>query len=124
MSGFTFIPPGSSGEIELPENVVVTDEDGQIDPSVLPPISARRTGISSSITDTDDVVIATASGVTLTLHSAASALVKRYTLQNASNDNISFATTSSQTVNGSTTGVIIPNQSLDVVPSNGNWIIT
>ncbi len=85
--------------------------------------SVASAAVSRSITDSDDVVNATTSGVVLTLHNATTARVKRYTLHNGSNGNISFATTASQTVNGSTTGTIIPNQSLDVVPSNGNWII-
>lgn len=86
-------------------------------------ISVSAKSSSYTLTNSDDVIKATASGIVLTLHDATTATVKRYTLQNASNGNISFATTSSQTVNGSTTGTIIPNQSLDVVPDGANWII-
>jgi hypothetical protein len=88
---------------------------------VAPSVVTKTTNYT--LTDDDDVVVATNAGVVLTLHSSATAAVKRYTLRNGSDGNISFATTSSQTVNGSTTGTIIPNQSIDVVPSGGNWII-
>ncbi len=74
-------------------------------------------------TDADDVVSASNTGVVLTLHDATTARVKRYTLRNGSAGNISFATTSSQTVNGSTTGTLATQESIDVVPLGGNWII-
>jgi hypothetical protein len=86
-------------------------------------VGVTSTAISAATTNSTTALVATASGVTLTLHNATTAVVKRYTLANASNGDITFATTSSQTVNGSTTGTIIAGQSLDVVPVNGNWIV-
>lgn len=86
-------------------------------------ISVAAKSASYTITNSDDVVKATTSGIVITLHNATTATSKRYTIQNASSGNISFATTASQTVNGSTTGTIIPGQSLDVVGDGANWII-
>ncbi len=95
---------GQTGDVVLAETVV-------------------RTATSRAFTDADDVVIATADSITLTLHSAVTAKVKTYTLTNESSGSISFATTSSQTVNGSTTGTITAGQSISVVPTASNWTI-
>lgn len=78
-----------------------------------------------ALSSSNDVVYATSSGITITLHDASTAARKAYCLKNLSGGNVSFSTTSSQTVDGSTGGTIVPNQSVDVVPDNVNslWII-
>jgi len=45
----------------------------------------------------------------------------RYTIKNTSGANITIATTSSQTIDGSTTITIIPLQSVDLISNNANW---
>jgi hypothetical protein len=86
-------------------------------------VNASSKTSSYTVTDDDGVINATTSSIVITLHDATTARVKRYTVRNGSAGNISFATTSSQTVNGSTTGTLVPQQSIDVVPLGGNWII-
>jgi len=76
-----------------------------------------------TLTNADDVIKAATPGIVLTLHSAATATSKPFTLTNSSDGNIFFATTSSQTVNGSTTGIMIPAQSLTLISDGANWII-
>lgn len=71
----------------------------------------------------EDVVKVTASGKVMTLPDATVATVKPITIKNSSNGNISFATTAGQTVDGSTTGIIIPNQAITVITDGSNWII-
>lgn len=91
--------------------------------SPAPSLSVAAKSASYGFTNADDVIIATTAGIVITLHNATTATSKRYTIQNSSSGNISFATTASQTVNGSTTGIMIPGQSLDVISDGANWII-
>jgi hypothetical protein len=87
-------------------------------------LSLVATSVNYATSDTNDIVEVSVSGKIVTLHDATTAKIKRYTIKNTSAGNVSFATTSSQTVDGSTTGTIIPNQALEVVPDGSNWIIT
>lgn len=86
-------------------------------------VDVVSTGVNYQVTDANDIIRVTVPGKIVTLHSAVTAAKKRYTIKNTSNGNISFATTSSQTVDGSTTGTIIPNQALEVIPNGSNWEI-
>lgn len=47
----------------------------------------------------------------------------RYSIENAHSANITISTTSSQTMNGSLTAVMIPNQALEFISDNANWRI-
>lgn len=87
-------------------------------------LSVSSKSANYSLTNNDDIIKVTSSGKIITLQDAITATKKRYTIKNSSGGNISFATTSSQTVDGSTTGTIIANQSLEVVPDGSNWVIT
>lgn len=86
-------------------------------------LSVVATAVNYPTTDANDIVKITASGKVVTLHDATTAKVKTYIIKNASAGNCSFATTSSQTVDGSTTGTIVPNQSISVITDSANWII-
>ena len=88
-----------------------------------PILSVGQKTANYTLTDSDDVIYATNSGITITLHDATTAKHKRYTIMNQSAGNISFATTSSQTVNGVTSGTIVPKQALVVDPDGTNWLI-
>lgn len=85
-------------------------------------IAAPTTGGTTA--NTDYVYQWTGSTVYVFTLPSAVANTNRYALINNGSVNQSFATTSSQTVNGSTTGTIVPGQSLEVVSNNTNWIIT
>lgn len=80
--------------------------------------------VTSSVTlgaasGTDYVVLIGASGAP-TLPTAVGN-TNRYTLKNVHTTNKTVATTSSQTIDGSTTVSLTPNTSLDVVSDNTNW---
>lgn len=111
---------GSSGQI-LTSNGASALPTWQA--TVIPALTVTATSVNYSTSNTNDIVVVTVSGKVITLHDSATATVKPYIIKNLSNGNISFATTSSQTVDGSTTGTIVPNQSLTVIPYSGNWII-
>jgi hypothetical protein len=89
-------------------------------------LSVILTSVNYTLTNTDDVVEVSTTGRTITFQSATTAAKKRYTIKNTSAGNISFATTGGQTVDGSTSGTIIPNQSFEAVPNANStgWMIT
>lgn len=87
-------------------------------------LSLVTKGANYTLTDADDIVKFNASGKILTFHDATIAKKKRYTIKNSSSGSMTFATTSSQTVDGSTTGTIVSNQAIEAVPDGANWIIT
>jgi hypothetical protein len=70
---------------------------------------------------TDYVVFIGASGV-VTLPTAV-ANTNRYTLKNIDTTNKTISTTSSQTIDGTTTITIAPNNSVDLISDNANWRI-
>lgn len=82
-----------------------------------------QTGTYAILT-TDQVVNCTSGTFTATLPTAASVTGKWYTIKNSGTGVITVATTSSQTIDGSTT-IILNNQyqSIDVVSNGANWII-
>lgn len=92
-------------------------------PSATVTYSVVAKATNYTITDTNDVIKATTSGIVITFPDATTATVKPFTIKNSSNGNISFATTSGQTVDGSTTGSIVPNQALTAVSDGANWLI-
>lgn len=81
-------------------------------------ISTNTTG--AAVAGTDYVYIATA-GLVFTLPTAVGN-TNRYDLK-ATTTGVSFATTLSQTVDGSTTGTLITNQALTFISNNTNWVI-
>lgn len=85
----------------------------------------RSVSASTTVADTDDVVqvTGTGSGVVVTLHSAATGTQKVYKIKNSAGGTITFATTSSQTVDGSTTGNILSQDALEVFPDGSNWLV-
>lgn len=113
-------------ELKTPTDAV-TSVNGQTGVVTISAASVALSVLSKSssytFTDSNDVISASTASIVITLHDASTAFAKRYTIRNGSSGNISFATTSSQTVNGSTTGTLVPQESIDVVPLGGNWII-
>lgn len=83
------------------------------------PVTSSTTLAAAS--GTDYLVLIGASGAP-TLPTAVGN-TSRYTLKNVDTTNKTVATTSSQTVDGSTTVSLTPNASLDVVSDNSNWVI-
>lgn len=77
------------------------------------------------LANSDDVINFTASGKTLTFHNVTSAHSKVYRIKNSSAGNCFFDTTTSQTVDGATTGTITPGQSIAVCPNGAAtaWIV-
>lgn len=82
-------------------------------------IAVNTTGGAAA--NTDYVYKATA-GLVFTFPNAVGN-TNKYTLK-ATTTGVSFATTSSQTVDGSTTGTLITNQSLTAYSDNSNWLIS
>lgn len=77
-----------------------------------------------TLTDIDDVVNVTANNVTITLPSAVNQYNKQYTIKNTGTGTVTIATTSSQTIDGLGSSVILLSQydSLDVKSTGTNWI--
>jgi hypothetical protein len=71
----------------------------------------------------EDVIKVTAAGVVITLPDATTATVKPITIKNSSSGNIQLSTTGVQTVDNSTSAILIPNQSLTVISDGNGWII-
>lgn len=87
------------------------------------PLTLQVKAVDYTIQSSDDVVKMTAPGKIATLPNATTAPIKPYIIKNSSTGNISFATTSAQTVDGSTTGTIVPSQSLTLITDTSNWIV-
>lgn len=95
--------------------------------------SAGGSGITRSIsTVTTTVTLAATTSTDFVVFIGASGLVtlptaigntNRYTLKNIDTTNKTISTTSAQTMDGSTTIVLTPNTSVDVVSDNANWRI-
>lgn len=83
-------------------------------------ISTNTTALASAATD----YIYYVSGVTtLTLPTAVSN-TNRYSVTNTGVSTVTVATTSAQTINGSTSATLpIPNMSLDFVSNGANWVV-
>jgi hypothetical protein len=76
------------------------------------------------LTLADDVVSLSVASKTLTLPTAVGAAGKRYTLKaTQASGTITVATTSSQTIDGSTTQVLYSKDCMEVVSDGANWII-
>jgi hypothetical protein len=69
-----------------------------------------------------DYVYLIAGAHTPTMPTAASN-TNRYTLKNNHTANVTIGTTSSQTIDGSTTYVLVPGESVDLISDNSNWSI-
>ena len=96
-------------------------------PTSSPAITVKNilTAISgvTTLDDTYGVVKCTGTSYTVTLPTAVGVQGRQYTIKNSASGNITIATTSAQTIDGSSTAVIIPNTSLTVVSDNANWIL-
>jgi hypothetical protein len=69
-----------------------------------------------------DVVCIVQGAYPITLPSAVGN-TNRYSVENAHSANITVSTTSSQTINGSLTALMIPNQALEFISDGANWRI-
>lgn len=81
-------------------------------------IAANTTAAAAANTD---YIYKCTAGLVFTLPTAVGN-TNLYTLK-ATTTGVSFATTSAQTVDGSTTGTLVTNQSLTFVSDNANWNI-
>jgi hypothetical protein len=82
------------------------------------------TAANLTLTNAHQVVEVTTSGVTITLPTAASISGRRYDIINASNGNITIATTSSQTIGNispATTATVATGNTITVVSNGSNW---
>ncbi len=82
-----------------------------------------------TITSSDDIIAGDASGgaITITLPTAVGIAGRLFTVKriNSGSNNVTVATTSSQTIDGDTTQVLVLQYtSIDVVSDGSNWIIT
>lgn len=73
-----------------------------------------------TFTDSDDTLVETTAGSTVTMHNPTTALFKRYTVVNTSAGNITIA---ASTINGAATYVLYPGLTVDLLPVSGNFII-
>jgi hypothetical protein len=76
-----------------------------------------------TVLTTDIVVNCTANTFTVTLHTAVGYTGRRLTIKNSGTGTITVATTSSQTIDGSTTQTLSSGSSMDVISDGANWII-
>lgn len=87
-------------------------------------ISSISTATAAGSTVNTDYVYFVSGTTTLTLPTAVGNK-NRYTIKNAGSNVVSIATTSSQTIDGSSAPITLPvsNSSLDLVSDNANWRI-
>lgn len=85
-------------------------------------VSTISTSVTIGATAATDYVVFVNSGGAPTLPTAVSN-TNRYTIKNIHTTNKTIATTSSQTIDGSTTVTLTPNTSLDMVSDGSNWRI-
>lgn len=105
----------------------VLDESIDFALDVNTPVALIASG--ATLTNAHCVVLCdtTSAGFTVTLPTAVppSATVKNgpYRIKNTGTNVLTLATTSSQTIDGSLTVTLIPNQALDIVSNGTNWNI-
>lgn len=87
-------------------------------------ISSVSTNTTLGSTASTDYVYYASGAITLTLPTAVGNK-NRYTIMRTGTSNISIATTSSQTINGAASPLILTSQyaSVDLISDNGNWYI-
>lgn len=85
-------------------------------------ISSISSPATAGATAKTDYVYFVSGTTTLTLPTAVSN-TNRYSVTNSGSNTVTVATTSAQTINGSTTITLIPGQSVDLISNNANWSI-
>jgi hypothetical protein len=86
-------------------------------------ISSISSATNAGATASTDYVYLVSGTTTLTLPTAASN-TNRYTVTNTGTNTVTVATTSSQTIDGSSTATLpIANMSLDFVSNGSNWVV-
>lgn len=86
-------------------------------------ISSISTNTTAGSTGAKDYVYLVSGTTTLTLPTAVGN-TNRYTVTNVGTNTVTVATTSAQTINGSSTATLpLANMSLDFVSNNSNWIV-
>ena len=142
LTGDLSVPVTAPKVVGLQGNTVssTSPEDGQVltwsntNSSWGPVTPGSGSGITRSVTtvstatsagsnaNTDYVYLASGS-TSITLPTAVSN-ANRYTVTNVGTDTITVATTSSQTINGSSSATLpIANMSLDFISNGSNWIV-
>lgn len=86
-------------------------------------ISSIASPLTAAATAATDYVYFVSSTTTITLPTAVGN-TNRYTVKNTGVATVTIATTSAQTIDGSTTVTLTPNTSLDLVSDATNWRIT
>lgn len=76
-----------------------------------------------TVLETDEIVLETMAGSTVTLLTAIGKEGKVYTITNGSNSNITLDTTLSQTISGMLTITLFPTDSIDVYSNGVNYMI-
>lgn len=86
-------------------------------------ITVTSTSVTAGSTSDVDYVYLVAGAHTITLPTAVSN-TNRYTIKNNHSANITIDTTSAQTIDGTTSISIAPEESVDIISTNTNWSIT
>lgn len=86
-------------------------------------VTIRTVTANTTATNTDNVLIVTQAGITVTLQSAATATVKRYVIKNNSGGRIYVTPQSPQRMDGVALLNVEYDESLEYVPNGSNWSI-
>lgn len=119
------VPVGDINATGTPSSTTYLRGDGTWSPvtssitRLISSVDVNTTGGSTILTD---YVYKATAGLVFTLPTAVGN-TNKYTLK-ATTIGVSFATTSAQTVDGSTTGTLITNQSLTFYSDGSNWLIS
>lgn len=91
-------------------------------PAIKRTVVTTSGNVTAGSTAKTDYVYLVAGAHTVTLPTAVSN-TNRYTIKNGHSANITVDTTSSQTIDGTTTISIAPDESVDIISNNTNWRI-
>jgi len=78
---------------------------------------------NQTISDSNDVIEVTASGVTITLHAVSTAAKKNYDIKNTSSGNITIDGNSSEEIDGETSITVGPDENYTIFPTGTKWLI-
>lgn len=99
------------------------DTTGSGGSGIIRSVSSISSNTAAGSAASTDYIYLTSGTTTLTLPTAVGN-TNRYTVTNVGSNTVTVATTSAQTINGSSTATLpIANMSLDFISNNSNWIV-